>query len=41
MIFFLALKDLAVCMKTKIFFLKTEHFNTGFVYLRYKNTNRY
>jgi hypothetical protein len=34
---------LAVCMKTKHFFLltKTGYFNTGFVSLRYKNTNQY
>jgi hypothetical protein len=37
-------RDLAVCMKTKTFFYiltKTWYFNTGFVYLQYKNTNRY
>ena len=39
---------LAVCMKTKhlffnkhFFFTKTEYFNTKFVSLQYKNTNRY
>ena len=36
---------LAVCMKTKHFLkknlTKTGYFNTGFVSLQYKNTNRY
>jgi len=40
---FLALRDLAVCMKTKVFFFKKKPgiFNTGFVFLRYKNTDQY
>ena len=41
-----ALRDLAICMKTNMFFLKnvvmkTRYFNTGFVFLRYKNKNQY
>jgi len=36
----LALRDLAVCMKQKKF-MKTGYFNTGFVFLRYKNINQY
>jgi hypothetical protein len=45
--FYLFLRDLAVCMKTKYFFYffnvltKTRYFNTGFISLQYKNTNRY
>jgi len=39
------LRDLAICMKTKHFFCyvltKTRYFNTGFVFLQYKNTNQY
>ena len=45
---YLFLRDLAVCMKTKHFFIifsnvltKTGYFNTGFISLQYKNTNRY
>ena len=40
-----SLRDLTVCMKTKHFFFedltKTRYFNTGFISLQYKNTNRY
>ena len=46
------LRDLAVCIKTKknilfilllffLFFYENQVFNTGFVSLQYKNTNRY
>jgi hypothetical protein len=43
---FLALRDLAVSMKTKTCFFfnvltQTGYFNTGFVFLQYKNTNQY
>jgi hypothetical protein len=43
---FLALRDLAVCMKTKTCFFfnvftKTRYFNTECVFLRCKNTNQY
>jgi hypothetical protein len=42
----LALRDLTACMKQKknIFFyvlMNIGYFNTGFVFLQYKNTNRY
>jgi hypothetical protein len=44
-IFILFLRDLAVCMKIRyiIFYVlpKTRYFNTEFVALQYKNTNRY
>jgi hypothetical protein len=46
MIFYLFLRDLVVCMKTKYIFFssvstKTGYFNIGFVSLCYKNTNQY
>ena len=46
--FFLSLRNLVVCMKTKHFVcvrnfynvsMKTGYFNTNFVFLQYKNTN--
>ena len=42
----LALRDLAACMKANIYiyiyiYFENRYFNTGFISLRYKNTDRY
>ena len=44
----LALRDLAACMKANIYiyiyiyiYIENRYFNSGFISLRYKNTDRY